>query len=109
MVLGSDQIWLLNAIRRWHVVTLSIFLILAVNFLALMHERPTRHRAITLVLIAILALGEFFEYLARRKKRTRQENLQRFGMLVAKVTAAAVFKWYVIGFQWGLAPFSAYW
>lgn len=109
VVLGAEQIWLLNAIRRWHVITLSIYLILSVNFIALVHDRSLRQRLLTLLLIAILGLGEFFEYLARRKRRTTSENVQRFAMLVVKVGLAAVFKWYVIGLQWGLAPISAYW
>ena len=52
-----------------------------VNF----QSRALRMRVTLITLIAIIFVGEIFEVTARRHKRSRSENVQRYAMLVVKV------------------------
>jgi len=108
-VLAKDQINLLNSIRRWHVLALTVVIIASVQFIVTVHSRAMRMRILTVVLVAIIGFGELLEIIARRKKRTRSENAQRGASLVCKVAISITFKWYMVGLQSLLAPTSVYW
>ena len=40
VTLGPEQIWLLNWSRRWHVISLTVFFIVAINAVALCAPTP---------------------------------------------------------------------
>ena len=109
VVLAKDQINLLNSIRRWHVLALTVVIIASVQFIVTVHSRAMRMRILTIVLVAIIGFGELLEIIARRKKRTTSENAQRGVSLMCKVAISITFKWYMVGLQSLLAPVSVYW
>jgi len=109
VVLAKDQINLLNSIRRWHVLALTVVIIASVQFIVTVHSRAMRMRILTIVLVAIIGFGELLEIIARRKKRTTSENAQRGASLMCKVAISITFKWYMVGLQSLLAPVSVYW
>jgi len=94
--LGPTQSKLLQWSRRWHVITLTIFLLGVTTTLVFLPTLWLRLRVLSFGVTAIIALGEVIELALRFGKRTRVANVARISMLFVKVTAAFLFKWWVV-------------
>jgi len=104
--LGASQLQLLNWSRRWHVVTVTLFILVITTTLPYLTSIWLRLRVLSLLLIAIIALGELMELVMRFSRRTRSANAQRIVCFVLKVAAAVLYKWQIVEYLAYLADSS---
>jgi hypothetical protein len=105
--LGASQLELLNWSRRWHVISLSIFLLVITTTLPVFQTIWMRMRIMSTCLIFIIAVGELIELYLRAPLRSLKSNVQRFTFFLVKVALALVYKWQVVQVLSYLATSSA--
>jgi len=90
--LGHSQRMLLQWSRRWHVLSLTTFLVVMTTTLPFLSSIQMRFNVMSGILVGIVGMGEIIEITLRWTKRTARSNLQRTVMLVAKMVAAILYK-----------------
>ena len=112
VTLGAPQLRLLQWSRRWHVLAITVLLLVLTITMTLFETIWQRLRFMSFSLITLIAFGEMIEiYFRSALKMFRHEgrtsDLRRYFLFVIKVTLAFLWKWYVVHFLSQLALSSA--
>lgn len=92
VVMSTSQTRLMDVIRRWHVVTITLAIpVLVIASTMFVESSVERHHTASRVFLIIMAFGEILELGMLHSSRARDEQAQRLVCFVLKVASFVLF------------------